>query len=71
MLPVGPVGYGDSPYSARSAFAGNPLFVDLDAFGIEIAREPFPSDHGDYPAASAFRAKHLRIARAQLDERAR
>ena len=25
MLPVGPVGYGNSPYSAHSAFAGNPL----------------------------------------------
>jgi len=26
-LPVGPTGYGDSPYGAHSAFAGNPLFV--------------------------------------------
>src|SRR5689334_18162290 len=29
MLPVGPVGYGDSPYAALSAFAGNPAFVNL------------------------------------------
>ena len=36
MLPVGPAGYGDSPYSALSAFAGNPLFIDLDALGIVI-----------------------------------
>ena len=28
MLPVGPVGYGDSPYSSTSAFAGNPLFYE-------------------------------------------
>src|SRR6266852_6678442 len=28
MLPVGPVGYGNSPYSALSAFAGNPSLVD-------------------------------------------
>jgi len=71
MLPVGPVGYGDSPYSARSAFAGNPLFIDLDAFGSAIDREPFPEDHVDYPAVAAFRARHLRLAFSKLDERAR
>ena len=31
MLPVGPVGYGNSPYSAHSAFAGNPLLISLDS----------------------------------------
>jgi len=30
MLPVGPAGYGDSPYSAQSAFAGNPLLIAVD-----------------------------------------
>lgn len=30
MLPVGPTGYGDSPYQSFSTFAGNPYFVDLD-----------------------------------------
>ena len=30
MLPVGPTGYGNSPYSAQSAFAGNPALVSLD-----------------------------------------
>lgn len=28
-LPLGPTGYGDSPYNALSAFAGNPLLIDL------------------------------------------
>lgn len=27
ILPLGPTGYGDSPYSAFSAFAGNPLLI--------------------------------------------
>jgi len=27
MLPVGPLGYGNSPYSAHSSFAGNPLLI--------------------------------------------
>lgn len=30
MLPVGPTGYGNSPYQAFSAFAGNPFLIDLD-----------------------------------------
>lgn len=30
LLPVGPTGYGDSPYQSFSAYAGNPYFVDLD-----------------------------------------
>lgn len=30
VLPLGPTGYGDSPYSAFSTFAGNPLLIDLD-----------------------------------------
>src|SRR5882672_8741034 len=27
MLPLGPTGYGDSPYAAYSAFAGNTLLI--------------------------------------------
>ncbi len=30
VLPVGPTGFGDSPYQSFSAFAGNPYFIDLD-----------------------------------------
>ena len=29
ILPVGPTGYGDSPYQSFSTFAGNPYFIDL------------------------------------------
>ncbi len=29
ILPLGPVGYGNSPYLCYSAFAGNPLLIDL------------------------------------------
>ena len=27
VLPVGPTGYGDSPYQSSSVFAGNPLLI--------------------------------------------
>ena len=30
ILPLGPVGYGNSPYSSISAFAGNPLLISLE-----------------------------------------
>src|SRR5947199_9560229 len=30
VLPMGPVGYGNSPYSSTSAFAGNPLLISLE-----------------------------------------
>ncbi|TVQ17079.1 MAG: 4-alpha-glucanotransferase [Bacteroidetes bacterium] len=30
ILPLGHTGYGDSPYQCYSAFAGNPLLIDLD-----------------------------------------
>ena len=29
-LPIGPVGHGNSPYSATSSFAGEPLLISLD-----------------------------------------
>ena len=30
ILPVGPTGYGDSPYQSFSTFAGNPYFINLE-----------------------------------------
>jgi 4-alpha-glucanotransferase len=30
VMPLGPTGYGDSPYQAFSAFAGNPYLIDLE-----------------------------------------
>ena len=30
ILPLGPTGYGDSPYQSFSTFAGNPYYIDLE-----------------------------------------
>lgn len=30
ILPIGPTGYGDSPYQSFSVFAGNPYFISLE-----------------------------------------
>lgn len=35
VLPLGPTGYGDSPYQSFSAFAGSPYYVDLDLLAEE------------------------------------
>jgi 4-alpha-glucanotransferase len=43
VLPLGPTGYGDSPYQCFSAFGGNPLLVDLGLLaqeGLLDAEEP-------------------------------
>ena len=40
LLPVGPTGFGDSPYQSFSSFAGNPYFIDLDALAGEGLLEP-------------------------------
>jgi 4-alpha-glucanotransferase len=31
VLPLGPTGFGDSPYACFSSFAGNPLLISLDS----------------------------------------
>ena len=41
VLPLSPTGYGSSPYSALSAFAGNPVLISLEVLAEQgwIARE--------------------------------
>ena len=70
MLPVGPPGYGNSPYSALSAFAGSTLLVSLDMLaqeGLLDARvlggdAHLPHDRVDYSKTARFRHGHLRAA---------
>lgn len=50
VLPLGPTGYGDSPYQSFSAFAGNPYFIDLEqlaADGLLTRKECDKADFGD------------------------
>ena len=71
ILPLGPTGYGDSPYQSFSTFAGNPYFIDLDILvedGLlteaECARCDFGSDRHsiDYEKLYLQRFPLLRIA---------
>ena len=48
VLPLGPTGYGDSPYASFSTFAGNPLLIDLDLLvnkGWASKKEIYPPDY--------------------------
>jgi 4-alpha-glucanotransferase len=77
-LPVGPVGYGNSPYSALSAFAGSALLIDLDdlvGLGLlsprDLAEVRLPRDRVNYAATRVFRERHLRAAHRQLGRKRR
>ena len=53
ILPLGPTGYGDSPYQSFSTFAGNPYFIDLEALieeGYLLASECEAYDIGSNPS---------------------
>ncbi len=70
MLPVGPPGFGESPYSAESSFAGNPMLVSVDdlvtAGWLDRASAapdvPLRRDRMDFPPSEAHRMHRLRAA---------
>src|ERR1700731_5018607 len=51
VLPLGPIGFGNSPYSATSAFAGNPLLISLERLAEHgwIGREKLAGLSTDSP----------------------
>jgi len=63
ILPLGPTGYGDSPYQSLSAFAGNPLLIsprELVVDGLLDERDlekipDFPKDRADFTAAAEWK----------------
>ena len=52
ILPLGPTGYGDSPYQSFSTYAGNPYYIDLETLTVEgllTTSECGQCDFGDDP----------------------
>lgn len=50
ILPLGPTGYGDSPYQSFSTFAGSPYYISLDALieeGLLTEEECLSVDFGN------------------------
>ena len=73
VLPLNPVGYGNSPYAALSAMAGNPLFVSLEVLrdwgwitGEQLAGLPGGSGPVDFDAVIQMKLPLLQIAGAQF-----
>ncbi len=70
VLPLGPTGFGNSPYAARSTFAGNELLISLDLLqrdGLldpsDIASPPpFPGTRVDYSMVDAWKMPLLKKA---------
>ncbi|HZY73555.1 MAG TPA: 4-alpha-glucanotransferase, partial [Edaphobacter sp.] len=66
ILPLGPTGYGDSPYQSFSAFAGNPNLVSPQLLmedglleGRDVPAGSFPADRVDYGPVIAFKNELL------------
>ena len=53
VLPLGPTGYGDSPYQCFSAFAGNPFLVSPAALLADDLLHPDDVEVAEKAGASA------------------
>ena len=71
VLPMGPTGFGNSPYQSFSAFAGEPIYIDLDLLeedGLISGKGLKKADWGtdparvDYDAVRKSREPFLRKA---------
>ena len=70
VLPLGPTAYGNSPYTAVSSFAGNPLLISLEGLQKDgwlteedlAARPEFSPDRVDYTAVYNWKDPLLRRA---------
>jgi 4-alpha-glucanotransferase len=70
VLPLGPTGYGDSPYQCLSAWAGNPMLISLERMveqgyldASALARAPeFPEGHVDFERLVSWKTEALHSA---------
>jgi 4-alpha-glucanotransferase len=70
VLPLGPTGYGESPYQLFSAFAGNPMLISPDALlergwldAADLANVPdFPAEAVDFDHVFLWKEALLRKA---------
>ncbi|HEY4690172.1 MAG TPA: 4-alpha-glucanotransferase [Anaerolineae bacterium] len=75
VLPLGPTGYGDSPYQCFSAFAGNPLLISPDRLIEDRLLTPgdvqhvprFPTSRVDYGRVIPYKLGLLHRAAQRLN----
>jgi len=75
-LPLGPTGYGNSPYQSLSSFAGNELLISPDWLvedqllqASDCQTNGFPQNEVDYQAVIAFKGRLLEKAWANFSAR--
>jgi len=77
MLPLGPIGYENSPYMCFSAFAGNWLLISLEKLVEEGLLDPsdiedalsFPKNRVDYSRAISFKMPLMKKSCQRFKER--
>jgi 4-alpha-glucanotransferase len=77
MMPLGPVGLGNSPYAASSAFAGFPLLIALDQLmgrgwldQSDLEAPEFSPSQVDFDGAARFKQERLRKAFDRFEQQA-
>ena len=77
-LPLGPTGYGNSPYQSLSSFAGNALLISPDLLiedGLlrqeDCLGPSFSTNYVDYEIVIPYKHRLLEIARANFRAGAR
>jgi 4-alpha-glucanotransferase len=77
-LPLGPTGYGNSPYQSLSSFAGNELLISPDGLiedgllrASDCEGKSFAADSVDYDAVITFKHRLLETAWANFSAGAR
>ena len=69
MLPLGPTGYGNSPYAQRSAFAGNEMLLSPELLykdgylrKEDLLHPDFPSRHVDFQSVNEWKMPRMKKA---------
>lgn len=63
VLPLGPTGFGDSPYQCFSALAGNPLLISLEDLSSRCPSPPaFPADRVGFEQVIPWKMTALKEA---------
>jgi hypothetical protein len=77
-LPLGPTGYGDSPYQSLSSFAGNELLISPDALiddgllmAADCAGQAFSPTAVEYETVVPFKVRMLETAWSRFSAGAR
>lgn len=76
ILPLNPLGYGNSPYQPYSSFAGDEIYINLEMLWEDglLAEPPTPfretADTVDYQAVRAIKEQYLKEAFARFGREA-